>query len=157
MRDWYRIGTRRHYVDHIENEYAGRSVQTPTSVVRLKTLNGNGEGPQDDHAAIALAPMRPQSYLSRNELYAAACDYEKACADVDHALTLRPRLPSALNGRCWFGALLDRLDGALGDCEDAVRLIPQSAAFLDSRAFLQFRRDSFEKALADYDAALSIA
>jgi len=70
---------------------------------------------------------------------------------------LRPNLPRALNDRCWYGALLGRLDAALDDCDGAIRLSPRSAAFLDSRAFVQFRRGRFDKALADYDAALGIA
>jgi tetratricopeptide (TPR) repeat protein len=64
--------------------------------------------------------------------------------------------PPALNVRCWFGALLGKLDAALDDCDDAVRLSPRSATFLDSRAFVQYRRGRFDKALADYDAALGI-
>jgi len=65
---------------------------------------------------------------------------------------------SALNGRCWTRALLDRdLDKALGDCDAAIKLQPRNGAYLDSRALVRLRRGELTEALADYDAAIRLA
>ena len=67
------------------------------------------------------------------------------------------RRPSALNGRCWARALLDRdLDKALADCNGAVRANPKNFGFLDSRGLVFLRRGEFDKAIADYDASLAL-
>jgi tetratricopeptide (TPR) repeat protein len=85
---------------------------------------------------------------------------EVALANDDAWLKAHPedaRRPSALNGRCWVLAQLNRdLDTALDDCNAALRARPGTAAFLDSRALVRVRQGDFAHALADYNAALSL-
>jgi tetratricopeptide (TPR) repeat protein len=65
--------------------------------------------------------------------------------------------PTALNGRCWVLAQLNRdLDRALDDCNAALRARPNTAAYLDSRGLVRVRRGDLRGALADYNAALAL-
>ncbi len=68
-----------------------------------------------------------------------------------------PRLPEALNGRCWARALTNRdLDKALADCNGAVRANSRNHDFLDSRGMVFLRLSQFQKSIADYDASLAM-
>jgi tetratricopeptide (TPR) repeat protein/predicted aspartyl protease len=73
-----------------------------------------------------------------------------------------PRMPDALNGRCWARALQGQeLAAALSDCNAALKLSakqsPMSASVLNSRAFVRLRLGDYDKSIADYDVALKIA
>lgn len=65
--------------------------------------------------------------------------------------------PTALNGRCWVLAQLNRdLKDALNDCNAALRARPGFANYLDSRGLVRLRQGDLGGTLADYDAALRV-
>jgi tetratricopeptide (TPR) repeat protein len=73
-----------------------------------------------------------------------------------------PRMPDALNARCWARALLGQeLSAALSDCNTALKLTakhsPISASVLSSRGLVRLRLGDYDKSIADYDDALKLA
>jgi len=102
-----------------------------------------------------------EARLRLGAMYDAADDYAAAIRSYDQWLASHAEdhgRASALNGRCWARAMLDRdLDKALVDCDAALRLRPKEAAFLDSRALVRLRRGDLDKALTDYSAAIAVA
>lgn len=73
---------------------------------------------------------------------------------ANHAAS--PRVPEALNARCWARALANQaLEKALADCNAAVRSDPRNFAYLDSRALVFLRLGQTGKSIADYDASLA--
>ena len=110
-------------------------------------------------ADAALAPSA-DGRIRLAGLYDGAESYEPALASYDLWLRAHPEdsgRATALNGRCWARALLNReLDKALDDCNGALRMRPGEANYLDSRALVRLRRGEFDKAQADYDAAIAI-
>jgi predicted aspartyl protease/tetratricopeptide (TPR) repeat protein len=81
-----------------------------------------------------------------------------ALANEDQWLKTHPEdaaRPTALNGRCWVRAQLNRdLKAAMDDCNAALRARPGTAGYLDSRALVRLRGGDLAGALVDYDAAL---
>lgn len=112
-----------------------------------------------DAAARSEAPSA-DARLAIAQLYSSADALDPAVAQFDLWIAAHRAdsgRPSALNGRCWALAQLDRdLDRALADCNEAVRARPGNAAYLDSRALVHLRRGALDKALADYNATLAI-
>jgi len=73
-----------------------------------------------------------------------------------------PRMPDALNGRCWGRALQGQeLSAALSDCNTALKLSakqsPISASVLNSRGLVRLRLGDYVQSIADYDDALKLA
>ena len=126
----------------------------------LRLGDGDRQGAADDLAA-ADAALPP---TSDRRLHLAALDngadrHDAALVNYDLWLKSHPEdssRPTALNGRCWARALLNReLDKALSDCNAALRQSPGNPAFLDSRALVRLRRGDLKEALADYDRAIA--
>lgn len=123
-------------------------------------LEGNDpDGASEDIRA--LDKELPPSSGERLELATMADDaglLELALANQEEWLKSHPedaQRPSALNGRCWARALLNReLKAALDDCNAALRARPGTGAYLDSRALVRLREGDLAGALVDYDAAL---
>jgi tetratricopeptide (TPR) repeat protein len=90
--------------------------------------------------------------------YERAKDYADAIAQLDAIVadkTTDELKVTALNGRCWDRALMNRdLDKALADCDQALRIAGVNPDVLDSRALVHMRRGELDLALADYDAAI---
>jgi tetratricopeptide (TPR) repeat protein len=85
---------------------------------------------------------------------------EIALTNEDEWLKAHPedaQRPTALNGRCWARAQLNRdLKAALADCDAALRSRPNAASYFDSRALVRLRQGNLAGALADYDSALRL-
>ncbi|SFP83567.1 aspartyl protease family protein [Sphingomonas rubra] len=125
----------------------------------LRLGGGDLDGAKADLKAAdaALAPSSNQR-LTLGGLYDRVEMPEAALANYTAWLRDHPedsKRATALNGRCWARAQLNReLDQALSDCNAALRAMPGRASYLDSRALVRLRRGEFDAALADYDAAL---
>jgi hypothetical protein len=77
-------------------------------------------------AAIRLGPRSIAGYLTGSHIDERSGDYAHALDDADQAVRLEPRSATALNARCWNGAILSRLDAAPDDCDAAVAPRPYS-------------------------------
>jgi tetratricopeptide (TPR) repeat protein len=112
-----------------------------------------------DAAARHLPPQSDTRFLL-GELYERADQFPQASAAFEMWIKAHPddaKLATALNGRCWTGALEGRdLPAALRACDAALRRYPKSAQFLDSRGLTHLRLGELDKAIADYDGALAI-
>ena len=94
------------------------------------------------------------AYTDRGGAYEHKGQYDRAIADFDRAIALRPD-GVAFNDRCFARAIANRdLGAALADCNRALELLANDTSVLDSRGFVYFRLGQFDKAIADYDAAL---
>lgn len=127
----------------------------------LRLSGGDRDGAKVDLAAAdaALAPSA-NGRLGLGNLYDRVEMPEAAATNYGQWLREHRedgRRGTALNGRCWALANLNRdLDQALSDCNAAVKLAPANAAYLDSRALVRLRRGELDAALTDYDAALKV-
>jgi predicted aspartyl protease/tetratricopeptide (TPR) repeat protein len=99
-----------------------------------------------------------RGYQDADLLPASIAQYDRWIAAHDGD----PRMPDALNGRCWARALQGQeLAAALSDCNTALKLSakqsPMSASVLNSRGLVRLRLGDYDKSIADYDDALKIA
>jgi tetratricopeptide (TPR) repeat protein len=99
-----------------------------------------------------------RGYQDADLLPASIAQYDRWIAAHDGD----PRMPDALNGRCWARALQGQeLAAALSDCNTALKLSakqsPMSASVLNSRGLVRLRRGDYDKSIADYDDALKLA
>jgi Tfp pilus assembly protein PilF/predicted aspartyl protease len=74
----------------------------------------------DADEIIRIAPADLESYEFRAKIYVRAGDYAHAYDDETAARKLNPKSTMILNNRCWFGAILGKLDDALDDCDKAL-------------------------------------
>lgn len=127
--------------------------------LRLRT-GRRAEAEQDADAASKALNAASNTRLALAGLYDALELLEKAIPEFDRWIGAHPvdnDIPSALNGRCWARARLNRdLDKALADCNTAIRKMVRKEAGLDSRALVHLRRGEFADAIKDYDAALAV-
>lgn len=114
----------------------------------------------DFDAAIKAAPADSTVMLAIGGAYGEAGAFDKAIGLYDRWIAAHPkdpRLPQALNERCWTRALAGRdLDKALADCDAAIRTGARQAAMLDSRGLVHLRLKQYDAAIADYDASLKL-
>ena len=127
----------------------------------LKLASRDPDGARDD--VTALDKMLPQFSGARLRLAGMADAVgltELALANENAWLKSHPedaQRPTALNGRCWARAQLNReLKEALADCNAALKARPNVAAYLDSRALVFLRQGDLRGALADYDAVVRL-
>jgi tetratricopeptide (TPR) repeat protein len=98
--------------------------------------------------------QRSLAFGQRALAYSLLGMFEKALADYNDALQIKPDFPLALNNRAWSYFKLGRpLDG-LPDVEHALRLDPGSPAALDTRAHIRQAQGDTAGALQDYLTAM---
>ena len=69
-----------------------------------------------------------RAYYNRGINYTKTGQYKRALADFSRAITIRPDLAPARNGRCWIKCrYLGGCREALADCRRAVELAPKDA------------------------------
>ena len=139
----------------------GGDVEAREMRAALKLGTRDPEGARED--ILALDRLLPPSSGTRLQLASmadAAGLQEVALANENAWLKSHPEdamRPTALNGRCWARAQLNReLKEALADCNAALKARPNVAAYLDSRALVLLRQGDLRGALADYDAAVRL-
>jgi tetratricopeptide (TPR) repeat protein/predicted aspartyl protease len=124
-------------------------------------------GKDYDHAlvdighAIEMEPDHSEYYYDRGQVYMAAGQPDKAAADYDQALKLKPATGQAmaltLVGRAQADYALNRTDEARADLDSAVRAwpltaLPASQTLHVRIAALMMGHDLFEPAVAELDA-----
>jgi tetratricopeptide (TPR) repeat protein len=98
--------------------------------------------------------QRSFAYGMRALAYSLLGMFDKAIADYDVALKIRPDFPLALNNRAWAYYKLGRPGDGMADVESALALSPGSPYALDTRAHIHQAMGNGEAALHDYDLAM---
>lgn len=80
-------------------------------------------------------------------------DLDKAMADCDQALTLRPKFAAALDSRALVNLRAGRFDAALRDYDAALKLAPKQGASLYGRGVVKLRLGDAAGSQADLVAA----
>lgn len=112
---------------------------------------------QDFSKAIAMSPeITAEAAFHRGLAFARNEDYAAAIRDLTLSLQHKPENASALNNRCYLGAVTGAYTAALKDCNEALRMSPGAHAALSSRGFLHLKMKAYPAALADLEAALRI-
>jgi tetratricopeptide (TPR) repeat protein len=117
-------------------------------------------GRADLEAAAKAATDDPALSLAIDLMFERAGLLQEGVEQLDRWLVANPKANPdqkavALNGRCWFRAVLKTgLDQALADCDAALKLEPRTAGFFDSRGHVRLDRGEYDLAITDYDAAL---
>ena len=132
--------------------------------LRLGSADIRGAEADLDTAA-RVAPKQADARFTLAELYGSADLLVPAVAQFDLWITSHPvdsKMVRALNGRCWFRALLGRdLAEALADCNHALsrsgKSGPMAAAILDSRGLVRLRLGDYDKSISDYDDSLKLS
>ncbi len=112
--------------------------------------------PGRERKAIRLDPTVPEYFGNRGLSYAQNNDYDKAIADYDEAIRLRPKA-NFLANRGDSHRYKGDLDRAMADYERSVAArFELRAGLQQSRGVLRRKKGDRVKALADYDAALRV-
>lgn len=82
--------------------------------------------------------------------------FDKALADYDEALKIKPDFPLALNNRAWAYYKLGRPSDGVADIEKALQLSPGSPYALDTRAHIRQAQGDAGAALEDYELAMQV-
>jgi len=98
--------------------------------------------------------QRTLAYGMRALAYSLLGMFEKAIADYDVALALKPESPLALNNRAWAYYKLGRAQEGAADVDRALALSPASPYALDTRAHIQQALGDAAAAFKDYDLAM---
>lgn len=98
--------------------------------------------------------QRVVAYGMRALAYSVLGMFEKAIADYDATLKLRPDFPLALNNRAWAYHKLGHQSEGLADVENALAMAPGSPFALDTRAHIRQALGDSEAAFDDYDLAM---
>ena len=140
---------------------AGDDIEARQMRAALKLGTRDPDGAREDILALdKLLPPTSGARLQLASMADAAGLQEVGLANENAWLKSHPedaQRPTALNGRCWARAQLNReLKEALADCNAALKARPNTAAYLDSRALVKLRLGDLAGARADYDAAVQI-
>lgn len=98
--------------------------------------------------------QRSLAYGMRALAYSLIGMFDKALADYDEALKIKPDFPLALNNRAWSYYKLGRPNDGVADVEKALELSPGSPYALDTRAHIRQAQGNAEAAFADYHQAM---
>jgi tetratricopeptide (TPR) repeat protein len=101
-------------------------------------------------------PNRASAYGNRGNGYYRNGEYDRAIADLNEALRLKPDFPAAFTVRGIAFAGLNEYDKALADLGAAIRLDPKFANPYAHRARVEFHKGNLDAARADADAAIRL-
>jgi tetratricopeptide (TPR) repeat protein len=123
-------------------------VSQPGRVIAACTRLINSRG--DD------ANARAMVYLSRGNMFRRRHEYDRALADYNESLRLRPDYAPAYTsrGNAWRGK--GERDRAIADHSDAIRLAPDYAEAYNNRGNVWADMKEWERAIADYDRAIAL-
>lgn len=99
---------------------------------------------------------RTASHLFKGLSYSYKGKLQKALAEANLALKLKPDWERAYNARGGFYFELGRIDLALADYNRALQLDPQYAGVYYNRGCLYLKTEQYERAIADFDRALKL-
>jgi Tfp pilus assembly protein PilF len=109
----------------------------------------------DYNGAVQSAPKMAQPYYYRGIFYTQT-DTEAALKDFDMALSIDPKLVSAIRQRAIIYLTQKKLGGALADYSEAVRLSPKTAALWSERGYVSILDRDYASAVKDEGEAIRL-
>ena len=109
----------------------------------------------DESEAIRLDPLQPEYFDNRGLDYAANGDYERAIADYNEAIRLKPQANFLTNRGDAYNHKGD-YDRAIADYDRAIALNPGFYLAYNNRAAAYDKKGDLDRAIADYERALRI-
>ncbi len=95
-------------------------------------------------------------YINRGSAYLSKGDPERALADFDHAIKLRPGpVFGYVNRAAAYFAKKD-YDHALADLDHAIKVRPDFALLYGKRASIYYQKGDYPRALADFNQAIKL-
>jgi tetratricopeptide (TPR) repeat protein len=116
----------------------------------------------DYSRAIALSPdgeplYMLDAYFRRSELYEQKGLYDRALADLDKEIALKPPYQAAIhNARADIYLKLARYDDAIADENEAISLNPGLERAYYNRGWAYMKKGAYDAAIADYTRAIAI-
>jgi tetratricopeptide (TPR) repeat protein len=80
--------------------------------------------PEEPSVAARTLNYKIEAYVGRALAYTLKGEYDRAVADLDQAILMRPQYTSAWARRCWVYNAKREYDRAIADCDEAFRLSP---------------------------------
>jgi tetratricopeptide (TPR) repeat protein len=99
-------------------------------------------------------PEIATAHAMRGLAYSIKGQYERAIADFDVAIRLKPDFSATLNNRAWAYFQWGKTREGLPDVEKSIELNPSSPYAYDTRAHMRQALGDAAAALRDYDRAL---
>lgn len=126
----------------------------------LRNAVGDVDGAIHDYSqAITYVRNEPTLYAIRSALYLGKRDFEKALADSDRLIQLRPEAEIGYANRAAARMYLGDVEGAIRDCNTGLEQdnTPSGAALLyNNRGTARRMQSDFYEAMADYNLALGM-
>ena len=97
-----------------------------------------------------------QAFTNRGLAYKRKGLWDRAIADYDEAIRLKPDLAETFNNRGNAYYYKGQLDRALEDYDEAIRLKPDLARAFGNRGNVYRKKDRFDQAIRDYDEAIRL-
>lgn len=112
-----------------------------------------------DEEMAALTSRTPDSageFVSRGDHFYERAEYDKAIADFDRAIALKPDYAAAYADRGNANLYAGRMELGAADYETALRLDPRNAVAIRGRGIVFERQGDTRQAIASFDRALDI-
>jgi tetratricopeptide (TPR) repeat protein len=104
---------------------------------------------------ISTKPNNAEFYYKRGTAFINKGDYDRAIADYDQAIRLKPTT-SAYGSRALAYSSKGEYDRAIADCDQALKLDPNNDTAYNNRAFASIKKGDYDRALADLDRAIKL-
>ncbi len=95
-------------------------------------------------------------YVSRGNAYRFKKDYDRALADVNQAIKLRPDLAIAYYNRTAIYAIKENFDLVIADCNQIIKLQPDFALAYAKRAAAYYLKGDRDRAITDLNQAIKL-
>ncbi len=99
---------------------------------------------------------RAQAHLNRGRIYFERGDFDRALAEADQAIRLKPDYAGAYAARCALHRARRAYDRAIADCDQAIRLNPQEGLALANRGAIHLELVEYDRTIADLDHAICL-
>jgi tetratricopeptide (TPR) repeat protein len=108
------------------------------------------------HRGVRENPGNPLAYLARGNAWLEEQQYNRALADYNSALELKPDYKDALFNRAFTHRMFDQYDLAMVDLNYLVALHPNDVGAINNRAIIWALKGDFATALREFDRALQL-